>query len=218
MPIIAMTSKTYFKHFIHDVDLKYVLDADYILASNRIKYGSKYKDQCINLFYPPSEAIMKISDEDEINMKYNSPYIESYREYLEENKKQIALIVKSAILNRDQITIIMCTDKEKHALNHLRILQQYIFDEFDYLMMMYKKGMGVYREKYSQKTLDLCNKAIEKSDKKRKKELMQTRSGRAKYYSEMPKKKLKKKLKKIGIYWKGDSKEDMINDAITYLK
>ena len=57
MPIIAMTSKTYFKHFIHDVDLKYVLDADYILASNRIKYGSKYKDQCINLFPQITHAV-----------------------------------------------------------------------------------------------------------------------------------------------------------------
>lgn len=217
MPIIMMNTKTYFKHFIHDVELKDILDASYILASNHIKYGSKYKDQCQTLFYPPSEEIIKIHDDASLDLDCNSDFIKGYKKYLKENIKYIATMVRYATLNVNDVTIILCSVAEEHAFNHLRILQSFVYEEFGYLIPMYKKGMGLYKDKFDQKLADKCQEIIKKEEKKRKKKLLETERGRIEYYSHLDKKKLKKLLKKEGYSVAEKSHKELIEDAVDYL-
>ena len=122
MSILYMDSKTFFKDFIKDQKDNTILEASYIIASERIRFGVKYKDQIMKLFYPSSSCLVVLNDEKDIKSKSNSEYVHKYKRQLSSLNIQIAIMIKGCI-EEDMNVIILTSPKEERFLNHLELLK-----------------------------------------------------------------------------------------------
>ena len=119
MPIVCMNSKEFLKYFIKNESDKTILDASYLLASNRIRYGREYKDQCQVMFVPSDRTIMEIHDEHDIYSGRNSDYINRYFDQLDRLKLSIALTIKTTEKEKLNV-IILTTPREEKGYHHLK--------------------------------------------------------------------------------------------------
>lgn len=217
MPIICMDSKTFLNSFIENESDKTILDASYLLASNRIRYGSRYKKQCQVLFVPSDITIMKLNDENDVDPRSNSEYVMHYYKQLQSMKLLIALMIKTT-LEEDLLTIILTTKLEAKTYNHLNLLRKWVRDEFDYTIEEYRNHLPLpLSSKEENDIIQLCNSIIKKEKKKKKTKLMKTTKGQREYFSSLGKKNLKKLLKKEGVYLPGMDESEMIDVAMTFL-
>ena len=217
MPIICMDSKTFLNRFIENESDKTILDASYLLASNRIRYGSRYKKQCQELFVPSDITIMKLNDENDVDPRSNSEYVMHYYKQLQSMKLLIALMIKTT-LEEDLLTIILTTKLEAKTYNHLNLLRKWVRDEFDYTIEEYRNRLPLpLGSKEENDIIQLCNSIIKKEKKKKKTKLMKTTKGQREYFSSLGKKNLKKLLKKEGVYLPGMDESEMIDVAMTFL-
>ena len=217
MPLSCMNSKEFLKYFIKNESDKTILDASYLLASNRISYGRDYKDQCQTLFVPDNRVIMSMHDEYDICSKSNSEYVNRYFHQLDKSKLLMALTIKT-VEEEGIVAIILTTSKEEKGYNHLKLIQEWVYDNFDgYRIIRYKKDTRVSKCPKNPEIIDFCNSVIKKERKEKKKKLMSSPKGQREYFSTLGKKKLKKLLKKEGIYLPGMDEAEMIDVAMTFL-
>lgn len=218
MSIIYMDSKTFLKHFIKEQKDDTILGASYIIASDRIKFGAKYKDRIMKFFYVPDECLIKLNDEKEIKSKSNSEYVKTYFDMLKRNDIQIATLVKITV-QKGLTTIILTTSLEDRTFGHLELLREYIESEYGYKIMRYRPGMKINdeKEKHEKNIVKRCDKNISKRKKQRKRKQMKTYKGQQQYFSGIGKKKLKRMLRKNGLYLDGMSESEMIDVAIIFL-
>lgn len=215
--IVCMDSKMFLEHFVLEQSPKTILDATYIVASNKIRYGKKYSDQIETLFLPNERTIMAMNDEDSIKASSNSEYVKRYYKELEDDIRDIALIIKISLMT-NSLAIILTTSREAKAYGHIELFRKFVKDRFNYDIPMYKPGMNLsvrYPGKFDM--IDKCEAIIRKDKKKEKKLLMKSEKGQREYYSRMGKSELKKLLKKEGLYRSGMDEKEMIDIILTYL-
>ena len=217
MPLICMNSKEFFKYFIKNESDKTILDASYLLASNRIRYGRKYKNQCQVLFVPEDRVVMKLHDEDDILSKSNSDYVNAYYNQLNKTKLLMALTIRT-VEEEGILAIILTTNREERGYNHLKLIQKWVEDNFNgYKIIRYKKNTRVSDCPNNPEIIQTCNSIIKNEKKKKKKKMLSSERGQREYFSTMGKKKLKKLLIKEGIYLSGMDEAEMIDVAMTFL-
>ena len=217
MPIVYMNSKEFLKYFIKNESDKTILDASYLLASNRIRYWREYKDQCQVMFVPSDRTIMEIHDEHDIYSGRNSDYINRYFDQLDRLKLSIALTIKTTEKEKLNV-IILTTPREEKGYNHLKLIQEWVYDNFNgYKIYHYSKNDRLSNYPDNLDIIDFCNSIIKKERKKKKKKLLSNTKGQREYFSSLGKKKLKKLLKKEGIYLHGMDEAEMIDVAMTFL-
>ncbi len=217
MPIVTMTSKSFLKKFVCNEKDDVILDASYLLASERIRYGQACKDQCQKMFWPSAYTIMSMSGRSS-KLKYNAEYVDRYMKELDEIRGEMATILKMT-LKKDLLTVIMSTPMEEDNLHLLKMIRQYYKREFDYDVIDYDKEKSIPKEKpetYSNIIKD-CKSVISKERTNKIKKMMKTERGRREYYSSLSKKKLKRLLKKESLYLDGMGLPEMIEMAMTFL-
>lgn len=217
MPIITMTSKTFLKKFVRNEKDDVILDASYLLASERIRYGQACKDQCQKMFWPNAYTLMKMNAESS-KLKYNAEYVDRYMEELDEIRAELAMILRMT-LKKNLLTVIMTTSMEEDNLHLLKMIRQYYKKEFDYVVTDYDKTGSIPKEKskdYAYLIAD-CKSVMNKEYTNKIKKMMKTERGRREYYSSLSKKKLKRLLKKESLYLDGMSISEMVEMAMTFL-
>lgn len=219
--ILTMTSKVFLNHFIaHELD-KTILEASYIIASNKIRVGARGKKQAHVMLYPSSQTIMTINDEKDVNTKSNSEYIERYLDELDELSLQMAISVMMSI-KEDSLVIILTTDRENDVFHHLKMIREWTYDNLGFKIGSYKKDSSLSDFKdlnkgFESDIISLCKDVIRSEEKRKKKKEMKTENGRRQYFSRLGKKKLKKLLKKEGVYLPGMDEAEMIDTALVFL-
>ena len=213
-----MDSKTFIKHFIEEQNENIILEASYIIASNNIKFGTRYKDQMMKLFYLTDACYMKIHDEKDKYSKSNSEYVQEYFSVLNQHDLVISTMIKLSI-EKGLTTIIITTPKEDKIFGHLELLKEYIEENFQYKIIRYKPGMKINNKQTHDKksSLKICDDRIKKEKKKKKKKQMKTKRGQQQYFSTLGKKKLKRLLQKEGLYLAGMPESEMIDIAMIFL-
>lgn len=217
MPIITMTSKTFLKKFVRNEKDDVILDASYLLASERIRYGQACKDQCQKMFWPNAYTLMKMNAES-TKLKHNAEYVDRYMKELDEIRGELAMILRMT-LKKNLLTVIMTTSMEEANLHLLKMIRQYYKKEFDYDVTDYDKTKSIPKgksEDYDHLIAD-CKSVINKDRTNKIKKMMKTERGRREYYSSLSKKKLKKLLKKESLYLDGMGTPEMIEMAMTFL-
>lgn len=220
--ILMMTSKTFTESFVINEPEDTVLEAIYLIASDRIRFSKKYDEQCMKApFKPGTSSLMELTKDGLDSKKMNPEFVDAYRKQLSsECDGFIAAMLMSAQTNKDKNIIILTTHIEEKSLMFLEILQRWIFEKFEVAIPIYKKSDRLsdfvdFKIKHS--SMNIIRKTIKRDKKVQSDKLKNgTDSDRIKYYSDLSKKELKKKLKKAGIYEPG-SKVDMVKDAVQYL-
>lgn len=214
MAIYYMHGKTFKKIFLKENPNK-ILKSTFILISTQIRTTGKYNDNVINLsnILYPNERVM--SDmRDILNESY---FKELYYKQLDDNRLLLARIVKESV-NSNNTIILLCTELE-YENGYIRMLADYIEEVFDYPVYNYKRvkqGKEKSRPFGKNHVLYKCEKIIEKSIKKKRKELLKTKSGRKKILDNMTKDEMIKKLKKLQLYVSGMEKDEMYDILEVY--
>jgi hypothetical protein len=220
-----MRSSAFIKNFAEHEDPEIILGATYIVASKSIVIKTNYLDNTIALLYPPPEVLIELGL-GKVNRKHNGRYIFKYEEYLLNNIESISKIIRSSIMKHSLI-IIMTTDKEEDTLRILKIIRDWIFDNFGYVVKKYgmkSKLSDIYTDEYDG-ILELCEYYIKRQ---RKRELKKAKESdyydKRKWfydnYSRILGKEIETKLKHkwgIDINYKDCTIEELFEYAVTYL-
>lgn len=227
-----MTSNIFLEKFISQEKAINVLDADYILASKRIMAGHKWSNNTIvNIFRPSPETVLcrnipiVVGRDDQAKKlklnKDNDDYVHMYYLELDRQIGMIATLIKKSIID-NRTVIILATDNEEKELRHLKLFREFVLENFQYRIFKYDKNSKlstISEQVYvDPEIIDLCNYYIKFAEKNRKKSLfLEGEKGRRSYYSDLSKKELKKKLKKVGITDVSSDKAELIDYALAYL-
>ena len=196
--IIMMDSKTFFDHYLVDEDKEVIENANYVIASARIKSHGQ-RDNIITAhqsLFPHSEVF---NCEAESDMKV------AYFKQLEEYAAAFLAAIIKTVVTKNVLVIIINTKKENRTISYLEWLQEYIYQKFRYPTYFYDAYCeGAKIEKYKpEKVVKMCDKILEKESKKQEKQMAKTQEGKEKLLDkarEMKKSDLKKLLKKRDIY------------------
>jgi hypothetical protein len=208
--IYFMGGKTFLDKFVNE-DPKKVLSTQYVIVSQSIrKTSGKFKHQMLvgnNALYPNMDLIMDYDDWSE-----NESYQTAYLEVLREHEAFLATIIKFALEDAEGDIVFLCGEQERKYY-YLELIRDYVEDRFKYHIVdykKYKKGKDKLKKKFSpDDTLAICKKVIKKAKKTAKDAKMSTDTGRESIISEMSKKTMKKKLKKMSLYSEGMTKSEM---------
>lgn len=200
-----MTSTTFFKLFLRNEKDQDILNSQYVLDSLKIRSGGTFKNviSATNTLFPSPEVLM-------FDIK-DSSFKEYYYEQLEDNKAFLATIILGSL--KEKFNIIFLCSKKEGKLKYHELISDYIYNNFGYPMYDYKDYV---LNKYE--LLDYDPKEVEKRCKKCLKEtekssyLNKIRDDYEEEIKDLKKKPkvMKKILKDHGYYWKGMSKDDMI--------
>lgn len=201
-----MNSKVFQNEFLTNEDDKDILNAQYILVSTMIRKRSKEVTNIINgyTFFYPSNSVFDCNTEE--SMK------EEYFDQLDKSLSLIATLILGAIEKR--YTIVFLCSKSESQLNYLGWLADYIYTVFGYPVYDYKDYSNYcalidYDEDEIAKK---CRKTIERSAEISHEKNKRTIRGRERLRQEIErydKKRLKKELKKIGLYSPNLTKSEM---------
>lgn len=216
--IICMNSEIFLNHFIHEQKPNVILEATYIVASNKIRYGKRYSGQIETMLMPNEVTIMAMNDEHSIKSESNSEYVKKYFSEMDEDIRNISIIIKMSLM-KNILVVVLTTKREEKAYGHIELFREYIRNKFDINIPMYKPNMNLddisVKNKYE--IIELCDKLISKDRKKEKKMLMKSEKGQREYFSCLDKKELKKLLKKESLYRPGMDEAEMIEICMTFL-
>lgn len=201
-------SKVYQNIFLRYENYQDILKCQYVLVSTRISSSGEHENivQAKNMLYPNPEVCSTLSDE-----KFKDRYFEQ----LETNKAFFATLIKGSIEEKYNI-VFMNTFKEEKSMKFLEYLSEFIFIHFGYPCYNYKyysTGM-ISLIKYDKKeVLKLCNSYL----KEAKDNYNKDENNRMKEFKKMSKKKLRKLLKKDGLYMEGMTKEEMLESIKLFI-
>ena len=207
MSIFIMNGKTFIKEFIKTESPDKILDSQYVLISNKIRKQGKFEKQVITHpgLYPNANLIIDYDD-------YNEPeYIDRYTEQVESHAAFLATIIEYVILQKE--TVIFLCAKTEWKYNFMQILQDYVYEKFEYPIYDYKKIKSGKEKEVAYDagtTLKICDKVKTKAAKREREKSLNNERTRFQYIQNMTKKQMKKELKRIGYYEEGMDKEEMI--------
>lgn len=223
--IITMTSSVFLDRFIHHEKPIDILEASYILASKKIIRGHTWENSSITMLRPSSKAILCREDNKKkklpIKNGKNEDYLAVYYNELYDKIGLISAMVEASI-SKDALVVILATDTEERELRHLKIIRDFILENFSYPTFKYDKKSDLHtlHEQVfnDDEILIICKEWKKIVEKRLKKSLfLEGEKGRRSYYSSLSKKELKKKLKKVGIENVSSDKAELIDYALAYL-
>ena len=207
--IVLMNSKSFFENYIEHEEMDVIQNANYVLASARIRVHEKRKN-IINAhatLYPDTEVTRCMSLDD---MKI------SYMKQLNLHASGLLAGIIKAVIEENINVVILNTKKEDKGMPYLKWLQEFMYYRFGYPSYFY----DIYCEggkliKYDkEKVLKKVNKELKKFAKKRHRQLASTKKGREELVKQakekMSTKDLKKFLKKKGVYTKRLTRKEML--------
>lgn len=205
--IFFMDSKTFFEEYINREDDTSILEANYIIASRRIRKHSQRDNIATlhNMLFPNS-SVFSQDDENEMEARYFDQL-----EY--DAKGFFASIISASI--KDNATFIFLNTKKESKIDYLHWIQEYIMMVFQYPVYDYKNYIhGCDLVEYNgPKVLKRCNKILKRIQEIQHIENAKTESGRKelmKGFRKYSKKDLKKELKKRNIPHHGLDKSEML--------
>ena len=199
-----MTSTTFFKLFLRNESDQDILNSQYVLDSLKIRSGGNFKNviSATNTLFPSPEVLM-------YDIKDNT-FKEYYYDQLENNKALLATIILGSLKQKFNI-IFLCSKKEGKLKSH-ELISDFIYEEFGYPMYDYKDYVLNKYEliKYDPKEVEKkCKKVLKKAEKESYINKIKDDTENLKDIKKKPKV-MKKILKDHGYYWKGMSKDDML--------
>lgn len=206
--IYMMNTKSFIKIFSHE-DPKHIEKTQFVVVSKRIRKTVEDDNVifCSKLF--PSDMLLA-----DYRTEFEEGYFEKeYRKYLDKNKLTLAIILKGVI--EEKYTVVFLSTLKEWKVGFMKILSKYIFDEFGYPVIDYKKYKVGNKLPASVKNfddrsvLDRCNEVIKEEELSRKKRLMKTKEGRYELVTSMSKDEMKEQLKKMNLYSAGLDKHTM---------
>lgn len=207
MAILYMDSKTFLKKYIKENKPKVVLDTQYAIVSSTIRKSGRHENVIsASQLFPGNRMLSDyITTGDAVEFKY------SYFNQLEDNKPLLAVLIKGAIEEEYNI-VFMCSNKEKKRWKYLKLLSEFVEQEFNYPMIKYEDKDSLSGVKFNKdKTMDKVHKVLKAAKKDKKRKQLQSVRGREKILSKMSKDEMKKELKKMNLYYKGMTKEEMLD-------
>ena len=205
-----MTSKVFEDIFLENEDDKDILEAQYVLVSNRIRSGGTYDNvlSAYNVLFPTTELLRYSSREDFKN---------AYMEYVEKNHLPfLATLVKYSV--EDKYNVIFLCTKNEDKLHYLEYLSYVVYKIFKYPIYNYKdyENGKLSLIKYDkEKIVKKCNKILDNASKKGNLIKLKKFNGKDKEaalkYFRKNKKALIKILKKKGLYGKDMSTDEMLD-------
>ncbi len=205
--IYTMNTKTFIKIFSKE-DPKRIEKTQFVVISKRIRKTVEDPNVifCSKLF--PSDMLLA-----DYRIGIEGYFQEKYKEEIEKSKLTLAVIIKGAIEERMPI-VFLCTLRE-WKVGYMKILAEYIMEEFGYPIVNYKKYKikkelpKEIKQLNERAIIDRCDEVIKQEEKKRKKKLMKTRSGRLELLKSMSTEEMKAQLKKMALYSNGLDKHTM---------
>ena len=206
--IYMMNTKTFTKIFSKE-DPKQIEKTQFVIISKRIRKTTEDPNVifCPKLF--PSDMLLA-----DVRTGTEEGFFEKrYKEYIDKNRLTLAVIIKGVIEEKIPL-VLLCTLKE-WKVGYMKILAEYIMEEFGYPIINYKKykikkevpkGLKHLNERA---VLDRCDEIIKHEETKRKKKLMKTVNGRQTLLKEMNADDMRKQLKKMCLYSNGLDKHTM---------
>jgi hypothetical protein len=181
------------------------------LASLKVRSGGSFENviTAANTLFPSPDVLMHDIKDD--------AFTQYYYDQLEENIAFLATIVLGSLKKNFNI-VFLCSKKESR-LKYFDIMSDFIYEKFKYPMYGYKDYVENKYEliKYDPDKVErLCKKVLKKAEKKAYTNRIKSEDD-IKDLTKKPKV-MKKLLKDNGYYWKGMSKDDMIEmlDMIRY--
>lgn len=221
--IVIMDSKVFMKNFVANESDDTILEAIYLIASDRIRYTKRYEDSCMRAPFKPTTTVIREMTKDAMDEKeMNLEYIRAYHKYLsQECSGFMATVLMEAEAHTDRTFIILTTKVESRTLLFPKYLQQWIFNEFEIAIPIYTKNTRLsdfIDFRLSEETKSRIAKVLRK-EKKHEEQRALTGDSKRKfaYLKGLSKKELRKLLRRAGIYDEGSSKQDMLEDAMQYL-
>lgn len=214
--IFITNSSDFEKVFLkHEYD-KVILETQFVIVSTRIKKKSNSNKNIViatNILYPELEFFECETKSDDAKREY-------YKQ-LDSNRVFLATVIKGSIKKNFNI-IFICSTNEWKNFSYLKYLRDYIIDVFSYPVYNYKKyingcALYSYDEAY---TLKRCNRIISQAKAVSDMKDRSTEAGRErlmKKYKKYSTKKLIKEVKRIGIYYDGMSRENMLDSIECFL-
>lgn len=205
-----MTSKDFENIFLENEDDDDILDTQYVIVSSRIRSGGRYKNilSAYNILFPTNNVII------EANLK---KFKTAYIDYIEKNRLAFLASLVLACIEKKVNIVFICSKKES-KLMFLEALAFVIYKNFDYPMYNYKEYVNgdISLIPYdSDKVAKKCKKILKKTSdlsniNKLQKFNEKDKEGAIKYFKKNPKR-LKKILKKKGLYTKSMNKYEMLD-------
>ena len=213
--IYFMHSKTFFEEFINNESDRDILKAQYVCVSTHIRRRDTDIDNVIclnNTLYPGTNVLNRGSFED---MR------DAYHEQLRDEAMTLLAELIRGSIEEDLNIIFLCTKKE-WKLKYLKWLAEFIIMEFDYPIYSYSKYIkGCPLLKYDKDDiLKRVKRISEKAHKKLFEQQRKTKQGRKRIiheYKSMDKSELKKICKEQDVYYKGMSKQEMLDMLEAFL-
>lgn len=206
--IYHMSTKTFMKDFITNVDMDDVLDYQYVIISSGIKADRSKENvtKMTDLF--PSNRIAS----DYLNSGNDEELFMAYYEQLDDINCRVycAFMIKESIENGD--VIILYGPNENKRVPYMKAFEDFMLNEFEYPVYNFKdflKGECEEIDVDEKMCLKKANRIIEKSKSRALDPHVSTTQQRRKYISELSKKELKKLIRKSGADDLGGSKSDM---------
>lgn len=211
MSIWYMNGKTFLKKMIKNEKPDSVLRARYVVISTRIRVANRNRKKAIlaKSLFPEARILADlgpICGEDTSERQY--------RNQLKEQKGYLAVLIKSAIL-KNQTFVFMCSETEWKVLGDkpfLKILAEFIYDEFGYPIYdynKYKNGKDVKIPYNKNEVLKKCKKVIKHDRINYLNRCMKTKEGRRKMLKDMSTSEMRQLLDNFDIYSKDMTKKEM---------
>lgn len=204
--LFYMTSKVFFKEFLNNERDQDILDAQYVLISLRIKTLGESENvlNLANYLFPDTVSLM-CNDKD--------AFKDIYYNQLDDNIGILATTVLGDVKGKYN-AIFLCTPNEM-KIPYMEAISEFIYDKFGYPMYEYEKYIydGYKDIKINKKkVIKKCKKILGKLETENYLD-----SKKCKYEDNLNKLKNNKKamksiLKTQGLYEKGMSKSDMIEE------
>ena len=193
--ICYMNSKVYQNEYLEIEDDKDILKTQYILVSTKIKKRNEKNIISGYTFFYPRNSVFEYTDE--ADMK------EEYFNQLDTQIPLLATLILGSI--EERYTIVFLCTKSESKLDYLSWLAEYVETVFKYPMINYHHYINwgdvmSYDEKQVAKT---CKTVLKKSSKINLEKNKRTKRGRKtleRQVDSYDKKRLKKELKKRGLY------------------
>lgn len=206
--MVWMTSKDFQNSFLTNERDKDILNSQYVICSLRIR-KRKELDNIISaqsILFPGPDVCCALDDED---------LRDRYMNQLRSAKAFLAALIKGSI--EEGYNIVLMCSKNENKMKFLKYLSEFAYIEFGYPIYNYKKfadGITPIIKYKKKEVLKICNKILSDVKEKEYQKNLRTEAGRKKIikdYKKMKKSDLKKKLKKMDLYVKGMTKDDMLD-------
>lgn len=193
---MTMNSKEFLKNFVPNNKPTTILNTQYVIISRRIKCMNKRRAVVsANFLFPNNSILSEYTVDGDLDV-----FFDGYIEQLSENIPFLAALIKGVIEEKFNI-VFMCT-KAEEKLGYLDALRYFVESTFGFPIYQYREDKikkSKYEKYNKKKILKKCNKILKHAEDSQLRRMESSITGRKKLASDMSKKEMAKKLKKIGV-------------------